>query len=91
VFQSQGPVKAGQRIEVWLDHDGGQVDPPTPASRATVDGVIVAAMLQLIVSVTVGLLVAALRFSLDRRREAQWEHELRSLIDDNRGRSSTQS
>ena len=91
VFESRSPVKAGQRLEVWLDNDGRQVDPPTPTSRAAVDGVIVAAMLELIVSITVGLLVAALRFSLDRRREAQWEHELRSLMDDNGGRSSKQS
>ncbi|OIN78938.1 Rv1733c family protein [Mycobacterium malmoense] len=75
-------VKAGERIQIWVDTDANPASPPTPAWRAVIDAVGMVAVTLLIVGVGMAALVAAVRSRLDRARDAQWEREIRCLADD---------
>jgi Tfp pilus assembly protein PilV len=74
----------GERVQIWVDKDGNQVDPPTPTWHAVGDAYGAALAIVLIVSVGLTSLVTYVRSRLDRARDAQWEHELRSLEDGGR-------
>jgi hypothetical protein len=77
---TDGPVKAGDPLVIWVDHDGNRVDPPTPTSQAGVDAVGVAyAAWQTALFAVTGLVCWG-RSVLDRRRMSSWERDLRSLV-----------
>jgi hypothetical protein len=91
VFKWNDGVKAGDILTIWVDNsDGNYVGAPTPTSQASVGAVGAALAMWLSVIVTTATLMVAVRFRLNRLRNADWERELRSLADDG-GRTSSQS
>jgi hypothetical protein len=85
-----GAAKTGDLPTVWVDRDGNPVAAPAPKSRAGVEAVGVA----LAAWQTVTILVAGWAWwthsHLDRRRDAAWERDIESLIDDDGGRTNRQ-
>jgi uncharacterized membrane protein YqjE len=88
VLATQYAVKAGGSLQIWVDDDGNRVDQPTPIARAAVDALSVAVVGWLVVALAVAQVVAALRAHLKRMRDAQWEREMRSLVEDDGGRTN---
>jgi hypothetical protein len=88
VLATQYAVKAGGSLQIWVDDDGNRVDQPTPIARAAMDALSVAVVGWLVVALAVAQVVAAVRAHLKRMRDAQWEQEIRSLIEDNGGRTN---
>ena len=87
-FESLAPVKVGDRVGLWVDGDGNEVDPPTPTSHAGFDAISVAAQIELVVVAAAAALVAATRWWLDRIRDARWERDLKMLANGGGGRAS---
>jgi hypothetical protein len=83
-------VKAGDQLQIWVNADGNRVDPPTPIARAGTDAVIVAIVAWLSVVLAVTQVVAWVRIRTTRAREAQWERDIRCLIDDGGRTNSSQ-
>jgi hypothetical protein len=83
-------VKTGDPLTIWVDRDGNPVDAPAPTSRAGVEavGVALAAWQTVIIVVAGGARWTHSR--LDRRRDAAWERDIQSLIDDAGGRTNRQ-
>lgn len=78
-FRTNRAVKAGDRIDIWVNSAGLPATPPTPVSQAGIDAVSVGTATWF--AVTVGLMacVAVARAPLNRIRCAQWEREIKSL------------
>jgi hypothetical protein len=83
----ENPAKAAEKSGFWVDSDGNQVDPPTPAWHAAVDGIRAGAAILLIVVAAAATLVIVAHSRLGQMRDAQWERELRCLADDDGGRN----
>jgi hypothetical protein len=81
-------VRTGDPLKIWVDRDGNLVDAPTPTSRAGVDAVGVAYAAWQTVAFAVAGLIRWGRSSLDRRRDSDWEHDIRCLVDDDGGRTN---
>jgi hypothetical protein len=81
-FQHRVAVKAGERIEIWVDNDGNLAGPPTPTWHAAIDAVGAGIVTLLILGAAMTSLVAAVRSRLDRARDAGWEREIRCLQED---------
>ncbi len=81
-LQLTNPVTAGESIRIWLDKDGNPSLPPTSTWRAVGDAVGMTMLTLLIVGVGLTSLKAAVRSRLDRARDAQWEREIRCLVED---------
>ncbi len=75
-------VKAGQPLEIWVDADGNRVNRPTPVERAAIDALSAAVVGWLIVVLAAAQVVSAVRAHATRMRDAQWELEIRHLVDD---------
>jgi hypothetical protein len=88
VLATQYAVKAGGSLQIWVDDDGNRVDQPTPIARAAMDALSVAVVGWLVVALAVAQVVAAVRAHLKRMRDAQWEREIRSLVEDDGGRTN---
>jgi hypothetical protein len=82
-------VKAGDPLQVWIDDHGNRVDPPTSIACAGIDAIAVAIAAWLSVVLAVTLVVAAARIHTNRTRDAQWEREIRCLVDDDGGRTNS--
>ena len=82
-------VKAGEPLGIWVDGDGNLVDQPTPIARADMDALSAAFVGWLIVAVAAAHMVAIVRAHVKRMRDAQWEREIRSLVDDDGGRTNS--
>jgi hypothetical protein len=82
-------VKAGEPLQIWFDNDGNRVDQPTPIARADMDALSVAIVGWLIVALAGARVVATVRTHVNRMRDAQWEREIRSLVEDNGGRTNS--
>jgi hypothetical protein len=82
-------VKAGEPLQIWVDSDGNRVDQPTPIARADMDALSVAIVGWLIVAVAAARVVATVCAHVNRMRDAQWEREIRSLVEDNGGRTNS--
>jgi hypothetical protein len=80
---TDGSVKAGDPLVIWVDRDGNRVDAPTPTSQAGVDAVGVAYAAWETVLIAVTVLVCWVRSRLDRRRDSAWERDLRWLLGEN--------
>ena len=85
--KSDHPIEAGENIDIWVDRDGNRVSPPAPASRAGADALSVGVLTWLTTVLVAAALVALTRAALNRARDAQWEQEIRCLVDDDGGRS----
>lgn len=81
-LQWKDPVKAGDRIDVWVDSSGNQVDPPTPTAAAGFQAAAIAASIVITTIVVTAVLFAATRWRLDRIRHAQLDREIRGLVDE---------
>jgi hypothetical protein len=75
-------VKAGEPLQIWVDADGNRVNRPTPVARAAADALSAAVVGWLIVVLTAAQVVCAVRAHMNRMRDAQWEREIRYLVDD---------
>jgi hypothetical protein len=87
-FEAPVPVKVGDRVDIWVDENGNEVDPPAPTSRAGFDAVSVAVPIELVVVAASGALVGATRWWLARIRDARWESGLKALADGGGGRAN---
>jgi hypothetical protein len=88
VLATHYAVKAAGSLQVWVDDDGNRVDQPTPIARAAMDALSVAVVGWSVVALAVAQVVAAVRAHLHRMRDAQWEREIRSLVEDDGGRTN---
>jgi hypothetical protein len=89
VIASQGAVKAGAPLQIWIDGAGNQVDKPTPVARADMDPWTAALVGWLIVAVAVAHVVAMVHAHVKRMQNAQWDREIRSLVEDDGGRRNS--
>ncbi|HTY32135.1 hypothetical protein [Mycobacterium sp.] len=80
-LQLSSPAEAGESIELWVDKDGKASSPPTPTWHAVGDAVGIAGAIALIAAVGIASLVAGVRWWLDRARDAQWDRDIRCLVD----------
>ena len=80
-LQPSTPAGTGESTELWVDKDGMPSPPPTPTWHAVADGLGIAVATALMVALGIASLVAGVRSRLDRTRDAQWDRELRSLVD----------
>ena len=83
-------LKAGDPLTIWVDRDGNPAEAPAPTSRAGVEAVGVALAAWLTVTIVVAGCVRSTHSLLDRRRDAAWERDIQSLIDDDGGRTNRQ-
>ena len=83
-------VKAGQRIEIWVDKDGAPTVPPTPTWLAGAEAVGMAGVTLLAVGIAMATLLATVRLRLDRACDAGWEREIRYLVEGDGGRKNRQ-
>jgi hypothetical protein len=81
-------VKAGDPLQIWVDADGNRVDRPTPVERAAADALTAAIVGWFIVVLAAAQVVCAVRAHANRMRDAQWEREIRYLVDDDGGRTN---
>jgi hypothetical protein len=75
-------VSVGERVQIWVDKDGNQVDPPTPTWHAVGDAYGPALAILLSVGVGITSVLSFVRSRLDRARDADWERQLRCLEED---------
>jgi hypothetical protein len=83
-------VKTGDLLTTWVDRDGNPVEAPAPTSRAGVEAVGVALAAWQTATIVVAGWVWWTHSHLDRRRDAAWERDIESLIDDDGGRTNRQ-
>ncbi|MEE6179727.1 Rv1733c family protein [Mycobacterium sp. 050134] len=83
------PVKAGQTVDIWIDRDGNSVLPPTPGWHAVTDAAGVVTVTLLFVAFAMTSALAVVYSRLNRMRDAAWEREIRSLVEDG-GRTNWQ-
>jgi hypothetical protein len=81
-------VKAGDALQIWVDDHGNRVDRPRPVGRATMDALSAAVVGWLIVVAAAAQVVVIVRAHAMRMRDAQWERDIRCLIDDDGGRTN---
>ena len=81
-------VKADAPLQIWVDADGNRVDQPTPVARAGADAVLYAAVAWWVVVLATAQTVVVVRAHTARVRDAQWDREIRSLVEDDGGRSN---
>ncbi|MFZ1162837.1 hypothetical protein [Mycobacterium sp.] len=80
-------VKSNAPLQIWIDTNGNQVGAPTPPALAGANAVLAGAVAWWILFVIALLSLGAVRSHLARIRDAQWENEIRCLIDDWDGRT----
>ncbi len=80
-------VKAGDRIRIWVDDSGGHVYTPTPL-RPVLDALTVASSIILVAVVLLTSMLGLVHWRLQRARDAQWDREIRSLVDQGGGRAN---
>ena len=82
-------VKAGERLTIWVDVDGNRVEQPTSPTSADVDALTAAVVGWLIAALAAAAAVVTVRAHVSRMRDAQWEREIRYLVQDDGGRTNT--
>jgi hypothetical protein len=75
-------VKADDSLQIWVDGDGRRVDRPTPVERAAADALSAAVVGWLIVVLAAAQVVYVVRAHVNRMRDAQWDREIRYLVED---------
>lgn len=81
-------AKAGEPLQIWVDDNGQRVEQPSPVERAAVDALSAAVIGWLIVVAAAAQVVVLVRAHATRIRNAQWERDIRCLIDDDGGRTN---
>jgi hypothetical protein len=75
-------VKAGEPLHIWVDNVGNRVENPRPVARAAVDALAAAVIGWLIAIAAIAQLVVLVRAHASRVRDAQWERDIRFLVDE---------
>jgi hypothetical protein len=91
VVKIDRPVKAGDRVGIWLDDQGKVTSAPPTDDGAHADAIGVAALLWLLCLAIVTGALEILRRVLDRARRRAWDRELRLLVDNGGGSSTTRT
>jgi hypothetical protein len=81
-------VKAGEPLPIWVDDQGNRVEQPSPVERAAVDALSAAAVGWLIVVAAAAEVLVVVRAHAIRMRDAQWERDIRCLVDEDGGRTN---
>jgi hypothetical protein len=82
-------VKAGDRLQIWVDANGNPVARPTPPGLAAAEAVTAAVVACLIMVLVAAPVVAAVHAHASHMRETQQERDIRGLVDDDGGRTNT--
>ncbi len=77
---AHSPVKTGDHVAIWIDHNGALTDEPTPTTRAAVDAVTAAVAMWAGVAAVAAVLVAGTRNACDRFRVVGWQHDIDLLV-----------
>ncbi|HYO02960.1 MAG TPA: hypothetical protein VET27_14235 [Mycobacterium sp.] len=72
-------VKAGERVDVWVDERGNQVAAPSPPGRAGQEALGAAVPMWLCVAGASASFAMLSRRRLNRTRYAEWDRELQTL------------
>ena len=86
----ENPVKAGDRLDIWVNESGAPVDPPGSPNRAGFDAAAAAMLSWGAVVVVLAGILTVLRWSLDRRRYQQWDREIGASANGSGGRTNHQ-
>jgi hypothetical protein len=86
---SDDAVKAGDRLQIWVDADGNPVARPAAPDLAGPEAVIAAAAAWFIMVLAAVPVLALVRANAREKREAQWDRDIRSLVEDGGGRTNT--
>jgi hypothetical protein len=78
-INTDGSVKVGERLAIWLDDAGVPVAPPTPPSQAVVDAAGVGVGTWCGAALGLVGVVGMVRWPLNRIRRVQWEREIEGL------------
>jgi hypothetical protein len=81
-------VKAGDRLQIWVDANGNPVARPTPPGLAAAEAVTAAVVAWLIMVLAAAPVVAAVHAHASHMREAQQEQDIRGLVNDDGGRTN---
>jgi len=79
-------VKAGDRIDIWVDDVGTPAAPPTPPSQAALDAVGIGAGMWSVAMLGLLAAVGMVRSPLNRIRRVQWEREIKGFADGGRSK-----
>jgi hypothetical protein len=82
-------VKAGDRLQIWVDADGNPVSRPTLPELAGPEAVLVAVATWFIMVLAAVPVLALVRANASGKREDQWGNDIRSLVEDSGGRADT--
>jgi hypothetical protein len=82
-------VKAGDRLQIWVDADGNPVTRPTAPELAGPEAVTAAVAAWFIMVLAAVPVLALVRANVSSKREAQWDRDIRSLVEDGSGRTNT--
>jgi hypothetical protein len=82
-------VKAGDRLQIWVDADGTPVSRPTLPELAGPEAVLVAVAAWFIMVLAAVPVLALVRANASGKREDQWDNDIRSLVEDSGGRTDT--
>lgn len=82
-------VKAGDRLQIWVDADGNPVTRPAPPELAGPEAVIAAVAAWFIMVLAAVPVLALVRANARDKREAEWDRDIRSLMEDGGGRTNT--
>jgi hypothetical protein len=86
------PMKAGDRIPIWVDDDtGNRTAPPRTEADARAGGVGAGLMLWLMTAGLTGGALSLMRRLLDRMRYRRWDRDLRVLVGDSGGSNAHNS
>jgi len=74
------PMKAGDRIPIWVDDTGKRTTPPRTEADARAGGIGAGLMLWLMVAALTGWAVSLLRRLFDRLRYRGWDRDIQVLV-----------
>lgn len=80
VVDAPGPVKAGDRVGIWLDAQGNAVSPPRDEADIRSAGVGVGFGVWALSALVIAVAMVALRRSLNRVRDRGWDRDLVLLV-----------
>ena len=84
------PVRAGAPLDIWVNKAGANVSPPSTPSSVGIEAVAVAVVSWLAIAGVAAGIAYGIRWSLNRRRYAQWQREISAWADGNGGRTNHQ-
>jgi hypothetical protein len=83
-----GGARRGEAVQIWVDRSGNLVAPPMSNAAAVMLVMLVAVGAWLLLAALFGSLVLGVRWRLNRRRMADWEHDWRNIEPHWSGRNS---